>query len=101
MAYLRVKVDKIVYDEQPGFIYFTFKDIYYRQWTIVEKIPVLFSTYESLPDLADEGFYIPGRILSRNEDNIVFSTLEPYGICSDNGETIFVVSKDQVIVEPS
>lgn len=101
MVYLRVKVDKIVYNEQPGFIYFTFNDIHYRQWTIVEKLPVLFPTYESIPNLTDEGFYIPGRILSRSKDNIVFSTLEPYGICSVNGETVFVVSKNQVRVEPS
>lgn len=61
-----------------------------------KKIPVLFSADIALPKLSDEGFYIPGFILSKTGNNIVFSTLEPFGISSENGETTFVVSEDQV-----
>lgn len=101
MVFLQVRVNKIIYNEQPGLLYCTFKDVDLRQWTIVEKIPVLFSAAISLPNLEEEGFYIPGHILSKNGDNIVFSTLEPYGICSENGETTFVVNKDQISEDQS
>ena len=96
MVYLKVMVNKIIYNKQPGLICCTFIDVHHKQWTIVEKIPVLFSADRSLPKLSDEGFYIPGYILSKTGNNIVFSTLEPFGISNENSETTFVVSKDQV-----
>ncbi len=37
MVYLKVMVNKIIYNKQPGFIYFTFIDVHHKQWTIEEK----------------------------------------------------------------
>ena len=95
MVYLKVKVEKTDFD-QPGFLYCTFLDVHNKEWKIVEKAPVLFSNATFLEKLANEGFYFPGHILSTSGNIIVFSTLEPYGICSEDGETTFVVNVNQI-----
>lgn len=95
MKYLKVKITKVI-NEQPDFIVCTFIDANRTKWTIEEKIPVIFSEYIDLTDLPVEGFYVPGTILSVDNDRVLFSTLEPFRICSDEGETQFVVSINQI-----
>ena len=70
-------------------------DIYGKEWFFVEKLPVV--SYESkIEDFPAKG-YIRGKIISRENDIVLFCTKLPDYVESKDGNNKFYVSINQLI----
>lgn len=96
MYYLKIKIEKYVSYDQPGWVLCVFKDVYGKEWKIIEKVPVLTKKDFLNEELPIEGFYITGEIFSEEEDKIWFDISEPFGIEAEDGETKFRVFRYQI-----
>lgn len=96
MYYLKVKIEKYVSCNQPGFVSCIFKDVNGKEWRIIEKIPVLTANDIPKEKLPLEGFYVAGEILSEETDKIYFNISKPWGIETEDGETKFKIFRHQL-----
>ncbi|MFA7417114.1 MAG: hypothetical protein WCZ19_01095 [Acholeplasma sp.] len=101
MFFLKVRVEKYISYEQPGFVLCTFNDVNGRKWRIVEKVPVLTAKNFQEDSLPIEGFYVAGEILSEEDNIISFSISKPWGIETDDRETKFKIFRYQISEESS
>lgn len=96
MVFLKVRIEKYVSFDQPGFVLCTFNDIDGKQWKIIEKIPILTSKGFLEGILPIEGFYIAGEIISEDDNTVCVNTSKPWGIETEDGKTIFSVFRHQI-----
>ena len=96
MKFLKVRIERYVSHDQPGFVLCVFEDACGRTWEITEKAPVLTSADLREEDLPADGFYVAGEIVSEDEDTIMFDTERPWGISAGSGETLFHVKRHQI-----
>jgi len=99
---LKVKIVEYVDDWQPGWVKCTFKDVYEKDWLIIEKVPVVSEEYllkdSSYPTTGVVGCEIISRTF--NPENKIILTInieKPWGITEVNGNSIFEVFDEQVI----
>lgn len=102
MIGIEVDIVSYVYDWQPGWVKCVFKDAHDKEWSIIEKVPIV--SNEDLDDKTQyprKGF-VPGTVISKrigpNKDELVlFSTETPWYIEAETGETLFEVYASQLI----
>jgi hypothetical protein len=65
MIYIKVKINKFISNDQPGFVNCSFTDIHNKDWSFTEKIPIV--TKEIIDEnttLPKDGF-IAGEIIKQ------------------------------------
>jgi hypothetical protein len=96
-----IKVEIIEYINEepfPGIVKCKFKDIYGKEWEFIDKTAI-FSTENitKMTKLPINGF-IRGKIIWEKNSIICFCTNEPDYIESIEGEKIFYLNKNQIII---
>jgi hypothetical protein len=101
MIAVGIEIRKYVDDSQPGFVECWLTDANGREWSFVEKVPVV--TTEDL----DAGSDYPRRgiiaceVIERevgvdNREVVIIDTVLPWGVETTTGETQFVVLSEQL-----
>ena len=96
---ITVRIIEFVDEHQPGWVKCIFTDAYGKEWSVIEKIPVVTSTsLNSMSFYPTEGF-IACHILSEIEGQQIttIDTSKPWGINAESGETVFDVFSTQII----
>jgi hypothetical protein len=91
MIAMRVEIVRYVDATFPGFVECQLIDAHGRQWSFIEKVPVV--TVDPLD--AESGYPCPGTIacevLEQTSETARVSTATPWGVESVEGETEFEV----------
>ncbi len=93
--FLKIKFTNFDFEWQPGFWEGEFFDAFGKRHVIIDKIPIIFENFDE-KNLPREGFLIPGKIKEIKDERVLFSTEDPYYITSKEGQTEFVVFKNQL-----
>jgi hypothetical protein len=99
MEYLIIDIIEYEKDYFPGYVYCKFIDAFGKTHYFGEKLPVV--SVENINEktiLPRKGF-IRGEIINKKNDIIYFSTTEPDGVESIDGENIFYANKEQIIIK--
>jgi hypothetical protein len=96
-----IEIRRYVDDSQPGFVECWLTDANGREWSFIEKVPVV-----TTEDIDAESQYpqqgiiacevIERRIGADGREVLVIDTVLPWGVESTTGETRFVVLLNQV-----
>ena len=97
--FLRITFTNFDLNTQPGFWEGEFLDAFGKKHVIIDKIPIIFEKYDE-KNFPQEGFLIPGEIIERKGNRVLFSLCEPFYITSKEGETDFYVFEDQLNDKP-
>ncbi|WP_171075354.1 hypothetical protein [Nonomuraea basaltis] len=104
MVTLRCQVVRWVSDEpQPGWVEARFTDAHGRRWTFFDKPPIFENEAEltpeaSYPQEAGLACVVTGtQIWTDGREILSISTRTPWSIESEEGQTEFHVSRDQLI----
>jgi hypothetical protein len=102
MVGVSVEIRRYADDSFPGFVECWFTDAEGRNWSFIEKVPVV-----STEDLDAQSQYprngvIACQIVERQVDSngsqlVVIDTEQPWGVHSSSGETRFVVRPEQLL----
>ena len=103
MIGIEVDIICIADNSQPGWVKCVFKDIHDKEWTIIEKLPVVSDEYLSKKSQFPLKGFVAGSIVSERYDAnnnkiVLFSTEMPWDINAETGEAQFEVFADQIIV---
>jgi len=104
MKFLSVHIVQFVDDSQPGWVRCTFNDIHGKQWSIVEKVPIVTADWLDIKSRYPQRGVIPCQIMEEHIDqaNIKVLTIDigiPLAIETEDGQTRFEVFADQIIEE--
>ncbi|MET4106585.1 hypothetical protein [Hymenobacter sp. UYP22] len=98
---LLVTIDQFVDDFQPGWVRGLFNDIDGKQWSIIEKVPVV--TKEDLDKHSSypvQGFIACQMVessIQSGREVVVIDLSRPYSICAEDGTEVFQVFREQLI----
>jgi hypothetical protein len=95
MNYLSVKITGLVSDDFPGFVEIQFNDSNGKTHTFVEKLLVVEDKdYLTLQGPYPRGGMIACEIVQENISNntVLIDTAKPWGIETQEGQTIFTVA---------
>jgi len=103
--HVRAEITRWVNDDFPGFVECRFKDRFDREWTCVEKAPVVSSANLSSENQYPQPAFIACEVLSQNRDEsgreiTIISTEKPWSIESLDGTSCFQVFTDQLTTSP-
>ena len=101
MVGVQVEIVRYVDDSQPGWVECLMMDAAGRQWSFVEKAPVVTTGYLD----ANSPYPLPGVIACQvidhkrdgDRDLLTIDTTHPWGIEATTGETRFTISPEQLI----
>jgi hypothetical protein len=99
MEYLVIDIIEYTQNNFPGYVRCKFKDVFRKTHYFEEKISIV--SVESINEktiLPQMGF-IRGEIVNNKNGIICFSTLKPDNIESIDGENIFYVNEEQIIIK--
>lgn len=96
MKALVVQIVAVMDDWQPGWVKCIFTDIYGKEWSIVEKAPVV-----TIDDIDANSTYpielaIQCEILSQSINVVTINLENPWGISAEDGTAIFEVYENQI-----
>ncbi|MCR5888868.1 hypothetical protein LRS06_14055 [Hymenobacter sp. J193] len=103
MAELTVTIKEFFDDAQPGWVRAIFYDIDRKQWSIVEKIPIV-----TEDDLDEHSHYPQQGLVATSiretykldgQEIAVIDLSQPDSICAEDGTEVFHVFKEQLIVK--
>jgi hypothetical protein len=99
MQGFRVKIIGYVDDHQPGWVKCVFKDAHGKNWSIIEKVPVITQSELDLNSQYPQDGFVACEILTRLQSgNIVkVDTSNPWGISAEGGGTIFDMHSSQIV----
>jgi hypothetical protein len=98
---VKVRITCFVDDSQPGWVECRLTDAQGREWTFLEKVPVV--TTEDLD--ANSAYPRPGviacqiveqRVGANGHETITVDTDAPWGVASTTGRTRFEIRSEQV-----
>jgi 3-dehydroquinate dehydratase len=101
MKYLKIKIVKYVDDSQPGWVKCVFEDVQERQWSFVEKAPIVTSQQighgDNYPLDGEVECSLISEFTDSNNNKIVTIDLSsPLGIEAENGQSKFNVFESQI-----
>jgi hypothetical protein len=101
---LRAQITRWVSDDNPGIVECRFTDRFNREWTLVEKRPVVTAADIWSDSQFPQPAYIGCEIISRGRDDAgreiaEISTEKPWGMETTDGATRFHVFADQLTKE--
>jgi hypothetical protein len=99
--YLRAQITRWIDDDQPGIVECWFMDRFGREWSIIEKLPVVTEAALCADSQFPQPAFIGCTIISRGRDNSGLETIEiatqaPWGIEATDGAAIFQVFTHQL-----
>ena len=98
MKELKINILAFVDDSQPGWVRCAFNDAFGKEWFITEKGPVVSEIYsDEKSDYPVEGSIKCSIVEDIDDDKVVIDLDNPWAISAEGGETIFTVSKGQLI----
>lgn len=98
MGTLKINIIAYVDDWYPGWVKCIFKDANNKEWSFIEKVPVV--TVENLTAGSKypiEG-YVECEILNKSSEIVKINLSNPLGIQTEDGRTIFEVHENQIII---
>jgi hypothetical protein len=99
---VRVEIRRLVDESNPGVVECWLTDAEGREWSFVEKVPVVTAEYlDAQSHYPCEGI-IAGRVIGRGTDAeggevVVIDTVEPWGVEATTGEARFTVRPEQLV----
>jgi hypothetical protein len=105
-CYVRAKITRWVDDQQPGFVECRFTDRFDREWTLVEKLPVVTDLNLRSDSQFPQPAFIACEIVSQGQDEAGretadISTEKPWAIEALDGTTSFQMFASQLTKVPS
>ncbi len=102
MIVLCVEVRRYVDDSQPGWVDCWLIDANGREWSFIEKVPVVTGEYLDAESEYPRPGVIACQIIERqvgadNRDLVVIDTEQPWGVAATTGETRFAVRPEQLL----
>lgn len=104
MPYLKIKITGIANNDQPGFVFCSFRDASNQEWNFIEKIPIV-----SKEDLDEKSIFplqgiIPVTIKKvwanqKGKKIITIDAFEPLGIATLEKKSLFDIPSEQIIYE--
>ena len=76
MKFLKVEIIEVDVSAYPGFVTCVFNDAYGKKWEILEKYPYFTEEDFSKKTVPFSGFYIPGNIIAKQNDKVVYFRTE-------------------------
>jgi hypothetical protein len=102
MPGIRVEIKRIIDTHPPGFVECQFVDVHGRNWTFIEKIPIVTTADIWVDSEYPQSGVIDGEIIERRVESggeiVVVNTTLPDGVESIEGTTRFEVGPD-ILVE--
>jgi hypothetical protein len=96
---IKVEIIKYINEEPfPGIVKCKFKDAFGKEWEFIDKISIFSTENITIKTKLPINGFICGKIINEENDIVCFCTIEPYFIKSIEGETIFYLKKDQIII---
>jgi hypothetical protein len=100
--YVRAEITRWVSDDQPGFVECGFADRFGRNWSVVDKVPVLSRANLRSDSPYPQPGFIACQIISRDHDESGRETVEmttdaPWHIEATDGTTRFEFLTQQLI----
>jgi hypothetical protein len=97
MKALKVRIIKYVDNWNPGWVKCVFKDIRGKEWSIIEKVPVITSENLDSNSQFPIDSFIACEVINQSHDIITIDLNKPWGVSEENGQTVFEVFEDQII----
>jgi len=104
MTAVAVSIVRWVDDEpQPGIVECKLTDRFGKSWTILEKCAVVSAAALSRDSVYPQRAEVACRVIASGSDDsgrefTVIDTAQPWGIEADDGNTLFEVFADQLVV---
>jgi hypothetical protein len=94
-------IDIIEYTQNnfPGYVHCKLIDAFGRTHFFEEKIPIVSVENINRKTILPKRGIICGEIINKEDGIICFSTLKPDDIKSIDGENIFYVNKEQIVIK--
>jgi hypothetical protein len=94
-------IDIIEYTQNnfPGYVHCKFIDAFGETHYFEEKIPIVSVENINEKTILPKRGFIRGEIMSKENGIICFSTLKPDDIESTDGENIFYINEEQIIIK--
>lgn len=93
-GYLKVEITNIDSSCYPQFATFHFVDSNDNQITVTEKLDILTSSDAIFVPIS--GFFVKCRIVKKSSKDYLIDISNPFGILSENNESMFCVRKDMI-----
>jgi hypothetical protein len=94
-------IRRYVNDDQPGWVECALTDIRGKDWTFVEKVPVVTAEPLDAHSTYPQPVVIACEVVERRDEagreSLVIDTAHPWGIAATTGETRFEVRPEQVV----
>ena len=105
-AYIRAQLTRWVSDDFPGVVECRFSDRFGREWTIIEKLPVLSNADMRSDSQFPQPVLIPCEVLARRQNGAGreiadITTATPWAIEATDGTTSFQLYAEQLQVGTS
>jgi hypothetical protein len=101
MPEVLVEICRYVDDHPPGWVECKLTDGWGREWTFVEKVPVVTAAYLDANSAYPQPGHIACRVVERRQDAdgrevVTIDTEQPWGVESTTGEVRFEVRPNQL-----
>jgi len=101
MTGVRVTIRRYVDDSQPGWVECCLTDADGREWSFVEKVPIVTAERLDARSLYPRRGVIACQVVGRRTEAdgrevVVIDTQQPWGVAATSGETRFAVRPEQL-----
>ena len=93
-GYLKIEITNIDSSSYPKIATFHFIDLNDNVITVTEKLDILTSCNEIFAPIS--GFFVKCKIMKESSKKYLIDISNPFGILSENNESIFYVRKDMI-----
>lgn len=102
MSSVKVRIDKFIRDDQPGFVECSFADAWGRQHIVQEKVPIVTDKYLDANSSYPQEGIIACKVIKKWKDKdgrsiFTVDTEKPWGVDTIEGLTQFDLLDQQIV----
>lgn len=97
MVELKIQIVSYTHDHNPGWVKWSFTDIFGNVHFFEEKVPVVTTEYLDANSSYPQTGSIKCQAIHKNKNAVTIDISHPLGIETGSGKTIFEVFEDQII----